>query len=121
MRWEEWRQRKAETFWAIHEAKEREWMLREDPRLKHEAFMQKVLLATEKFEQDLMKAAEREQREVAAWNTNVEAAERAMMQMEDFTSFQARVWQEHNSQDVCEDPFVRLRSGMHFWKLQKHQ
>ena len=37
MRWEEWRQRKAETFWAIHEAKEREWMLREDPRLKHEA------------------------------------------------------------------------------------
>ena len=36
MRWEEWRQRKADTFWARHEAKEREWMMREDPRLKHE-------------------------------------------------------------------------------------
>ena len=37
MRWEEWRQRRADTFWAMHEAKEREWMLREDPMLKHEA------------------------------------------------------------------------------------
>ena len=37
MRWEEWRQRKAESFWAAQELRERQWMMREDPRLKHEA------------------------------------------------------------------------------------
>ncbi|CAL1173654.1 unnamed protein product [Cladocopium goreaui] len=92
MRWEEWRQRKADTFWARHEAKEREWMMREDPRLKHEAFMQEVLLATEKFEQECMEAAECEQREVEEWNANLEAAERSVMAVEDFWSFEARVW-----------------------------
>ena len=37
MRSEEKRQRKADAFWAEHEAKEREWMLEEDPKLKHQA------------------------------------------------------------------------------------
>eukprot|EP00435_Cladocopium_sp_Y103_P018803 s4904_g4.t1 len=93
MRWEEWRQRKADAFWARHEAKEREWMMREDPRLKHEAFMQEVLLATEKFEQECMEAAEHEQREVEEWNANLEAAERSVMAVEDFLSFEAGVWE----------------------------
>lgn len=37
MRWEEFRQIKGERFCAEKEAKEREWMQREDPRIKHEA------------------------------------------------------------------------------------
>ena len=37
MRWEEYRQKKSEIYWAAREAEERECMFHEDPRRQHEA------------------------------------------------------------------------------------
>ncbi|CAE7571025.1 unnamed protein product, partial [Symbiodinium pilosum] len=63
MRWEEYRQKKSEIYWAAREAEERECMFHEDPRRQHEAFLQEALLLAEQYEQDCMERAEREQRE----------------------------------------------------------
>ena len=88
MRWEEFRQKKADIFWTAQEAKERNAMFHEDPQLLHEAdirtlskwylycsrwldsvghasqaFMQEALQLAEQHERDCMERVEREQRE----------------------------------------------------------
>ena len=85
MRWEEYRQKKADIFWAAQEAEERNAMIHEDPQRLHEAdirmqsvqylmaldfvehalqaFMQEALQLAERYERDCMERVEREQRE----------------------------------------------------------
>ncbi|CAJ1408228.1 unnamed protein product [Effrenium voratum] len=105
MRWEEFRQIKGERFCAEKEAKEREWMLREDPRIKHEAFMKEVLAAAEKFEQQCMRAAEKEQRKVQRHNAKLEANERRVLATEDVLAREVRLWDQLHEQE----PELRAR------------
>ena len=74
--------------------------------------MQKVLLATEKFEQDLMKAAEREQREARHGTTGkLEISESEVSIL------------EHPPKKLNADgvEFVRSRRGIRMWRLPKGQ
>eukprot|EP00439_Symbiodinium_sp_Y106_P012060 s2756_g1.t2 len=107
MRWEEYRQKKADIFWAAQEAEERNAMFHEDPQRLHEAFMQEALQLAERYERDCMERVEREQREVEEWNANLEAAERVAMAEEDLLSF--------------EEPELRARELRDMAKLEFRQ